>query len=179
MKTCCTCKVTKSYESFPVLNAAKDGRHLRCKACKNSRAREAYAKNPKAFNEYSRALYAAQPEVARASRAKSRAKNPTTTRQSRKNWRLSNPGKVNSYTAEYRADKLKATPLWLTPEQRQEIVAIYENAKELTWLSESPLEVDHILPLRGENVCGLHVPWNLQIIPASVNRAKSNKWRAA
>jgi len=80
-------------------------------------------------------------------------------------------------SAKYRASKIKAMPKWLTTEQLREIEEFYTLAKELQWLSDpnDPLEVDHIMPLQGVNSCGLHVPWNLQIIPSSLNKRKSNK----
>ena len=86
-------------------------------------------------------------------------------------------GQVNAITAKRRAVKLRATPKWLTKDQLKEIREFYILAKELQWLGNptDPLEVDHIVPLQGENVSGLHVPWNLQILSKSLNGSKSNK----
>jgi len=90
-------------------------------------------------------------------------------------YQKNNPGKVNANTANHRAAKLQATPPWITKEQKKEIQGFYILAKELQWLSEEPLQVDHIIPLQGENVSGLHVPWNLQILPRPLNASKNNK----
>lgn len=68
----------------------------------------------------------------------------------------------------------QATPKWLTPEQKQEIVAIYEHMRDCRAVTGEDYHVDHIVPLKGKNVCGLHVPWNLQVLPACVNLSKSN-----
>ena len=84
-------------------------------------------------------------------------------------------GKRNALTAKRRAMKLLATPKWLTAEQLLEIKSYYILAKELQWLNEEPLEVDHIIPLQGKEVSGLHVPWNLQILPESLNKSKGNR----
>lgn len=92
-----------------------------------------------------------------------------------KKWRESNRGAVNSFTAKYRAVKLQRTPKWLTEEQVKEIKEFYKMAKELEKVFPWKQEVDHIIPLQGNNVSGLHVPYNLQIIPLNRNRSKGNK----
>lgn len=76
---------------------------------------------------------------------------------------------------ERRLLKLKATPPWLSSEDRAKIEAIYQRARELTRLTGIQHEVDHVVPLKGEAVCGLHVPWNLQVLTQSENAAKGNR----
>lgn len=72
--------------------------------------------------------------------------------------------------------KLKAAPSWLTQKHLEEISYIYPLRQEVNSLSDYEYEVDHIIPIQGKTVCGLHVPWNLQLLPKEVNRAKSNKF---
>ena len=65
-----------------------------------------------------------------------------------------------------------ATPPWLTKEQRMEIELIYRDAAELTLLTGVRHEVDHIQPIKGRKSCGLHVPWNLQVLTWKENNRK-------
>jgi 5-methylcytosine-specific restriction endonuclease McrA len=69
----------------------------------------------------------------------------------------------------------EATPKWLTPEERLQMRDLYIQARKLTELTRERYVVDHIVPLRGEEVCGLHVPWNLRVITQEENLKKSNK----
>lgn len=78
--------------------------------------------------------------------------------------------------AKRRSAKLNATPAWLSVKQENDIKLVYKVCSKISKKTGKPHEVDHIVPLMGENVCGLHVPWNLQILPASMNRSKGNAY---
>lgn len=82
------------------------------------------------------------------------------------------PGRHRSCVAKYRACKLNATPAWADLDKIQ---WFYNYAIWLSQITGVPHEVDHIIPLQGENVCGLHVENNLQVIPMRDNRIKGNK----
>lgn len=90
-------------------------------------------------------------------------------------WRERNPDKNREKAARYYASKRLRTPRWLTAEQRSEIRNIHKLARELSWLSDGGLHVDHVFPLKGEIVSGLNVPWNLQIVPATENISRGNR----
>ena len=74
-------------------------------------------------------------------------------------------------SAAYRAGLARATPIWV---DRKAIEKIYADCVATTRATGIAHDVDHIVPLRGKEVCGLHVPWNLRIIPSKENHRKSN-----
>ena len=99
-------------------------------------------------------------------------KNPDRKREMDKKFYEENRSLVTSYKAKYRAAKRQATPKWLTREQENQIRAVYAEARRLTLETGTPYEVDHIVPLAGKIVSGLHVPWNLRAIPKIENNTR-------
>ena len=76
--------------------------------------------------------------------------------------------------AKRHARKLDACPQWLSNTDLAKIKSIYKMSTALSNKSKTPHHVDHIIPLQGLLVSGLHVPWNLRVIPAAENLTKSN-----
>jgi len=89
-------------------------------------------------------------------------------------YRHKNRGKINANRAKYRAEKLNRTPSWLRPVDFRHIQVYYEISKRLTQTTGTLHHVDHIVPLKGKLVSGLHVPWNLQVLEGLENLKKSN-----
>jgi galactokinase len=93
-----------------------------------------------------------------------------------KKWAKENPDKVAEQSANKRATKLQRIPKWLSEEQKNKIKEYYLTARILSNAFDEEFHVDHIVPLRGKFVSGLHVPWNLTILTAQENMSKSNKF---
>jgi hypothetical protein len=92
-----------------------------------------------------------------------------------KAWKERNTVWVRADTKARRRKHRLATPKWLTREQKSEIRQLYQIAITMTKTTGEQYVVDHIVPLRSEFVCGLHVPWNLRVITQEQNLLKSNK----
>lgn len=122
--------------------------------------KERYRKNAEKIKEKNAKKYKENPEKEKAKVA---------------NWKKNNPAKVNAFTARRRAARLQQTPKWLTKEQHKDIEFFYLLAKTKTKETGVEHHVDHIVPLRGKDMWGLHVPWNLQVITAKENLHKSNR----
>ena len=140
---------------FSIKKENKDGHHSHCKSCRAQYDKSRY--NPKERSE----AYHANLEDERGKRRKYYQEN-----------------KVNYYAnkAKRRAATLQRTPKWLTANHFKEIKEFYFQAKCLREKGFD-CEVDHVVPLQGSNVSGLHVPWNLQIIEKVKNRNKGNKFK--
>ena len=190
MKTCSKCLKLKSFEEFGINNCNKDGLYGKCKICINAYSRDYDKRNPEKKKAKSKREYAEQKALGLTRIAQWSLANPEKrseyVKQYTKNhpeescakslrWAKNNPGKKNAANAKRKARLLQQSPKWLTGFQLKEIESWYQAAADCQWLSEEPLEVDHIVPLKGENVSGLHVPWNLQILTASKNASKGNR----
>lgn len=92
----------------------------------------------------------------------------------KKAYRANNKEIINSGAAKRRA--AQKTPTWLSKFDKLKIRCVYSVAAMLTRENNEPWHVDHIIPLKGKSVCGLHVPNNLQFVRAENNLAKSNKY---
>lgn len=125
--------------------------------------------------EYRKAYYYKNLEKSRTSRLKYRNANLETRRKYGKQYDKAHLGVRAAREAFRRAQKLNATPKWLTKDQLDDIKVLYLKRHILKVLTGIIYHVDHVVPLINENVCGLHVPWNLQLLPWDENLSKGNK----
>ncbi len=155
MKTCTACNAEKDLSLFYM---RKGNPRSECKSC-------TLAQNKKSITH--EAKIDAQTRYRKANREELNEKHSE--------YKKANRGLCNASWMKYHASKKNATPASLTEEQNDDIKAMYVLAKKFEKLCNISYHVDHIVPLAGKDVCGLHVPWNLQLLPASVNMSKGNR----
>jgi ABC-type Zn uptake system ZnuABC Zn-binding protein ZnuA len=182
MKLCKRCNRQKPLEEMAKSKAYKDGYRNECKCCraelfkawtKSNPKRQNYNKqyrqeNAEKFNdpEYAKRYYQTHKDRLDEKNKKWAKANRKQSNLIKDNWRRLNPEQHRKIQAARRARLLKATPKWA---DLQKIEQIYLNCP-------IGMEVDHVIPLKGKNICGLHIETNLQYLSKSDNCKKGNRF---
>ena len=167
MKKCNYCRVEKPKTDFYKKLGSKDGLFWWCRTCHKQKAKARYH------------ALAATPEYRETERKRINVffqNNPDKRKEYSKKYLENNRAKIAAKLKKRYAAKLSRTPAWLCKEDAWLIEQAYGLAQLRSQLFGFQWHVDHVIPLQGKLVSGLHVPHNLQVIPAWDNRSKSNKF---
>jgi hypothetical protein len=176
MKQCSVCQETKSFLSFHKQKSGPSGYRSACKDCRKGDHIDRYEANKDEWNQRSVAWRAANPDKVKLIYAKFREANREQRNAHKRGWAQANKGMVNAYNIKRYAGKLNRTPSWLSKFDKLKIECLYQLAAMRTRESGYIWHVDHIIPLQGKFVSGLHVPSNLRVIPAVENNRKYNRY---
>jgi ATPase subunit of ABC transporter with duplicated ATPase domains len=176
MKTCSLCKKQKDLDSFRLRK--RNGKVFLRSQCRPCESKAQVLRNRERLNN--------SPELKQKSllrvqewgqkNKKRRLEADAQRRRQKYQEDVEFRAKKQEESAKRGAKKLMATPPWLTEKHHAQMENIYKVAIKVSETTGKPHDVDHIVPLQGKNVCGLHVPWNLAILPASLNRSKGNAY---
>ena len=172
-KQCTKCSEVKAVSEF---YKRGDGLRADCKTCVQQRAKVSHAKNRAARLEKMKSSYEESKAERLAYQAKYKQENLDQVRAANRYRYKNNKPAFLASNNKRRAAKLQRTPPWA---DMSAIAEFYVEAKRLEELTGIQFHVDHIVPLQGELVSGLHVPANLQLLPAHENLSKSNSFEVA
>ncbi len=175
MRTCRTCEQKKPIAEYQAHSTYKDGISTQCKTCVSEYRKAIRASNIERDRDYSR-KYKAKNRKTILQRSKEYVQaNPEKRKATMKAYRQANPEKDAESVRRRQAAKMLRTPKWLTKDDVWMMQEAYHLAKLRTKMFGFSWHVDHIIPLQGATVSGLHVPKNLQVIPWLDNVKKHNR----
>jgi hypothetical protein len=176
VKTCTRCHQEKPFEAFYTSSTHKSGYVSWCKVCESERCKAKFERRKERHLAKAKEWREENPDANKASVQAWRESNPERTAAMYRDWAERNRDKVNAKWMARDAAKKSRTPSWLTVDDYWMIEQAYDIAAKRTQVLGIQFHVDHIVPLQGRTVSGLHVPWNLQVIPAKLNQQKSNRF---
>lgn len=165
MKTCNRCLKQKSKQEFSVAKTCKDGYRNYCKECQSLKKKEWYEQNKDYVLTKTTEWHKQNPEKVRQTKKRWAEQNSEYASQYKIKYRQEHRDRINAHTALRRKRVQQNTPIWAN---KYAILQFYLNCPK-------GFHVDHVLPLKGKTVSGLHTIENLQYLPASENMAKGNK----
>lgn len=176
-KKCSKCLEEKSFSEFYRDSRNLDGMRSWCKSCYvfsqkkwNTRNKENYTRNNKSWRNFHK-LELREKRL----RYLSSKEGSTRVRETEAVWRKTSP-RYKAKVLNRKAAVKERTPVWARSLMRDYIPVMVELRDLMTKRTGIRHEIDHVIPLQAKQVSGLHVPWNLQIIPASENHKKQNKF---
>lgn len=171
-KQCTQCGEVKSLSDFGIDNRLKSRRASACKVCKREQSRKYRDTNRELCRHRCREWRNKNILHEKSRQKEYYNKNKNKLSEKNRLYRITNSGYFAHKTQERFALKLKATPAWANEGY---IKLFYKLAKIEEKRTGRKVHVDHIVPLQGERVCGLHCEDNLQLMFAEDNMEKGNK----
>ena len=170
---------------------SKDGLQYECKECNRLKCRAHHQANRETYKEKRLQYYkinkakaievdkiwkAQNKEKVLSYKAKWRLENRDLANELSRKWSSNNISKRRAYRSKRRASELQRTPKWVDSEEIWLIAEVFDLAVKRSIMTGIKWHVDHIIPLQGKLVSGLHTVENLQVIPAKINMRKGNRY---
>ena len=187
-KFCKKCDSEKSIFDFAKDKSKKDGLKSYCKSCGvknatdwihnnrekyNARIRNDRAKNPEKYKQWTDNYKKSNPDHYKKIKQSWVKNNPEKRKATVQKYTVANKIALNEKVMRRNATKIKATPSWFNASIAQAIYSLAQNKSRDLGVEH---QVDHIVPLNSKFVCGLHVQHNLQVVSATENKSKGNRW---